>query len=88
VLLAAGVPIEGEKVLLVSRAPMEKERMLFASGILDEVEKMLLSSDASAGSWCFSDLFSWLKLDWAGRHRHLMFERSWSLMHYKKCVAF
>jgi len=29
VLLAAGVLIEGEKVLLASGAPIEKERMLF-----------------------------------------------------------
>jgi len=66
VLPAARVPIEGEKVLLVSGAPMGKERKLFGSGILDEVEKMVLSSDASAGSWSFSDPFSWLELDWAG----------------------
>ena len=65
-LLAAGVLIEGEKVLLASMAPIEKERMLFGSGILDEVERMALSSDALAGSWCFSDPFSWLGLDWAG----------------------
>ena len=87
VLLAAGVLIEGEKVLLVSRAPIEKERMLFRSGILDEVERMLLSSNALAGSWCFSDPFPWLELDWAGGHRHLMFERSWSLLICRSAIA-
>jgi len=68
VLLTARVRVEEEKVLLASRAPTEKERMLFGSGILDEVERMVLSSDALAGSWCFSDPFSWLELDWAGGH--------------------
>jgi len=63
VLLAAGVLIEGEKVLLVFGAPIEKEGMLFGSGILDEVERMVLSCDALAGSWCFSDPFFWLELD-------------------------
>jgi len=58
VLPAAGVLIKGEKVLLVSRAVIEKEKMLVESGILDEVERMVLSSDALAGSWCFSDPFS------------------------------
>ena len=77
----------GGKVLLVSGDPIEKERMLFGSGIPDEVEKMVLSSNASAGSWCFSDPFSWLELDWARGHRHLMFERSWSLMICQSAVA-
>jgi len=66
VLLAVGVRIEGEKVLLVFGAPIEKERILFGSGILDEVVRMVLASDALVGSWCFSDPFSWLELDWAG----------------------
>jgi len=79
VFLVAGVLIEGEKVLLASRAPIEKEKMLFGLVILDELERVVLSSDALTGSWCFSDLFSWLELDWAGGHRHLMFGRSWSL---------
>jgi len=79
VLLAAGVLIEGEKVLLVSGAKIEEERMLFGLGILDGVERMVLSSDALAGSWCFSDPFSWLELDWAGGHRHLTLGRTWSL---------
>jgi len=79
VLLAAGILVEGEKVLLASGAPIEKEKMLFGLGILDEVERMVLTSDALARSWCFSDRFSWLELDWAGGHRHLMFGCSWSL---------
>ena len=77
--LTAGVLIVGENVLLVSGPPIEEDRMLCGSGILDEVERMVLSSDALVGSWCFSDPFSWLELDWAGGHRHLMFGRSWSL---------
>jgi len=72
--LAAGVLVEEEKVLLVSGFPVGKEMMLPGSGILDEVERMVLSSGASAGFWCFWDPFSWLDLDWAGGHRHLMFE--------------
>jgi len=79
-LLVAGVPIEGEKVLLVSGAPIEKEMMLCGSGILDEVKRTVLSSGALAGSWCSLDLFSWLELDWAGGHRHPMFEHSWFLL--------
>jgi hypothetical protein len=50
VLLAAGVLVEEEKLLLVSRFSKEKEMMLPGSGILDEVERMVLSSGASAGS--------------------------------------
>jgi len=73
VLLVAGVLVEEEKVLLASGVPVEKEMMLLESGILDEVERMVLSSGASVGSWCFWDPFSWLELDWARRHRHLMF---------------
>jgi len=63
VLLAAGALVEEEKVLLVSGFPVGKEMMLPGSGILDEVERMVLFSDASAGSWCFWDTFSWLELD-------------------------
>jgi len=63
VLLAAGVLVEEEKVFLASGVPVEKEMMLPGSGILDEVERMVLSSDASAGTWCFWDPFSWLELD-------------------------
>ena len=50
VLLAAGVLVEEEKILLASRAPMEKEIMPLGSGILDKVERTVLSSGALAGS--------------------------------------
>jgi hypothetical protein len=77
-LLVARVLVEEEKVLLVSGVSVEKEMMLPGSGALDEVEKMVLFCGASVGSWCFWDPFSWLELDWAGGHRHLMFGHSWS----------
>jgi hypothetical protein len=78
VLLAAGVLVEEENVLLVFWFPVEREMKLLGSGILDEVERMVLSSRASAGSWCFWDPFSWLELDWARGHQHPMFEHFWS----------
>ena len=77
VLLVVGLLVEEEKVHLVSGLSVEREMMLPESVTLDEVEKMVLLSGASAGSWCFWDPFSWLKLDWAGGHRHPMFEHSW-----------
>jgi len=76
--LVAGVLVEEEKVLLVSGFPVEKEIMLLGSGTLDVVERMVLSSGALVGSWCFWDPFSWLELDRAGGHRHLMIGNSWS----------
>jgi hypothetical protein len=87
VLLAAGVLVEEEKVLLASRVLMEKEMMLLGSEILDEVERMGLSCGNSAGSWCFWDPFSWLELDWAGGHRHPMFEHSWFLLIYQSAAT-
>ena len=78
VLLAAWVLVEEEKVFLVSGFSVKKEMKLPGSGILDEVGRMVLFFGASAGSWCFWDPFSWLELDWAGGHRHLMFEHFWS----------
>ena len=75
-LLAARVLVEELNVLLASRVLVEKEMMLPRSGTLDEVEKMVLSCGASVGSWCFWGPFSWWELDWAGGHRHPMFEHS------------
>ena len=58
-------PAKG-KALLASKALVEEERLIPRSEVLDEMDRMVLSSDALAGSWCFSDPFSWPELDWAG----------------------
>jgi len=73
--------------LLASEALIEEERVLPGLGMLDEVERMVLSFVALAGSWCSLDLFSWLELDWAGGHRHLMFESSWLLPMHRSIVT-
>ena len=49
-LLAVGVLVEEEKVLLESGVPVEKEIMPRGSETLDEVERTALSSSALAGS--------------------------------------
>jgi len=58
VLLAAGVLVGEEKVLLVSGPSVKKGMMLDGSVMLDEEEKMVLSSGASVATWCFWGLFS------------------------------
>jgi len=76
-----------EKELLAAGAPIEEEKVLLGSEILDEVEKMVLSSVVLPGSWCSLDLFFWVEPDWAGGHRHPMFESSWSLPMHKFAVT-
>jgi len=58
VLLAAGVLVGEEKVLLVSGLPVKKGMMLHGLVMLDEEEKMVLSSGDSVATWCFWGLFS------------------------------
>jgi len=77
VLLATGVLVEEEKILLVSRLLVKKVMTPHGSVMLDEEEEMVLSSGTLAVTWYFWGLFSWL--GWAGGHRHL-FERFWSLL--------
>ena len=57
-LLAAGVLVGEEKVLLVSRLTVKKGTMLHGSVMLDEEEKIVLSSGALVATWCFWGLFS------------------------------
>ena len=58
VLLAVGVLVGEEKVLLVFEPPVKKGMMLPGLVMLDEEEKMVLSSGALVVTWCFWGLFS------------------------------
>jgi hypothetical protein len=58
VLLAAGVLVGEEKVLLVFGPLVKKGMMLPGSVMLGEEEEMVLSSGALVATWCFWGLFS------------------------------